>query len=62
MANVDVNSSGAIDYEEFLAATLHFSKVSSVEYLQRAFMEFDKDGSGMGRTLMFGMQCLQSIW
>ena len=46
MANIDMNASGAIDYEEFLAATLHASQVSSDEHLARAFAEFDHDGSG----------------
>jgi di/tripeptidase len=46
MENVDMNESGAIDYEEFLAATLHASKVASDEHLRRAFQEFDHDGSG----------------
>lgn len=46
MANIDMNASGAIDYEEFLAATLHASQVSSDEHLARAFAELDHDGSG----------------
>ena len=46
LANIDLNASGAIDYEEFLAATLHASKVCSDEHLQRAFKEFDDDDSG----------------
>ena len=56
MNNVDMNASGAIDYEEFLAATLHASKVSSDEHLQRAFEEFDKDGSGVSRCARPGPQ------
>jgi hypothetical protein len=47
MENVDMNASGAIDYEEFLAATMHASKVASDEHLRRAFQEFDHDNSGM---------------
>lgn len=47
LSTIDMNASGAIDYEEFLAATLHASKISSDEHLQRAFREFDADGSGM---------------
>lgn len=46
LANVDLDKSGAIDYEEFLAATLHASKIQADEHLQRAFAEFDTDGSG----------------
>jgi calcium-dependent protein kinase len=46
MQDIDMNASGAIDYEEFLAATLHASKIASDEHLQRAFLEFDTDGSG----------------
>lgn len=50
MQDIDMNASGAIDYEEFLAATLHASKISSDEHLQRAFKEFDSDGSGAERA------------
>ena len=46
LSDVDMNASGAIDYEEFLAATLHASKIASDEHLKRAFQEFDTDGSG----------------
>lgn len=42
----DMNESGAIDYGEFLAATVHASKFAKEEHLQRAFAEFDSDGSG----------------
>lgn len=51
MDNVDMNASGAIDYEEFLAATLHASKVASDEHLRRAFQEFDHDGSGASQCV-----------
>ena len=57
LQDVDMNASGAIDYEEFLAATLHASKISTDEHLQRAFQEFDTDGSGaeqcgVGQTIV----------
>jgi calcium-dependent protein kinase len=48
LQDVDMNASGAIDYEEFLAATLHASKIATDEHLQRAFQELDRDGSGVG--------------
>lgn len=46
LQDVDMNESGAIDYEEFLAATLHASKIATDEHLKRAFQEFDTDNSG----------------
>jgi Ca2+-binding EF-hand superfamily protein len=58
MANVDQNDSGAIDYEEFLAATLHASKASSDEHLQRAFREFDDDESGAASSLIGSTLCV----
>lgn len=47
LQEVDMNDSGAIDYEEFLAATLHASKIATDEHLKRAFQEFDADNSGV---------------
>jgi len=35
-----------IDYDEFIAATLHASKVNRDDLLLKAFQHFDKDGSG----------------
>lgn len=41
-----MNGDGTIDYEEFLAATIHASKLEAEENLYRAFQYFDKDSSG----------------
>ncbi|XP_024981969.1 calcium-dependent protein kinase 26-like isoform X2 [Cynara cardunculus var. scolymus] len=46
MQAADINNSGTIDYEEFVAATLHFTKVDKEDRLFAAFSYFDKDGSG----------------
>lgn len=46
MNAADVDGDGTIDYQEFLAATMHFSKVNKEEYLLKAFQHFDTDGSG----------------
>lgn len=35
-----------IEYEEFLAATVHTSKLEMEDNLRTAFANFDKDGSG----------------
>lgn len=46
MENADVNGDGTIDYEEFLAATIHLSKLEREEVLYSAFKHFDADNSG----------------
>lgn len=43
---IDTDGSGAIDYSEFLMATMNESQLLSKENLKRAFKMFDKDGSG----------------
>lgn len=42
----DINTSGTIDYGEFIAATLHLNKIEREDHLFAAFSYFDKDGSG----------------
>ncbi|KIY95244.1 hypothetical protein MNEG_12717 [Monoraphidium neglectum] len=46
LAMSDVDGDGLIDYNEFVAATMHMSKLNKEEVLQRAFKALDKDGSG----------------
>ncbi|XVE96246.1 hypothetical protein REPUB_Repub02eG0204900 [Reevesia pubescens] len=46
MQAADVNNNGTIDYEEFIAATLHLNKVEKEDNLLAAFSYFDRDGSG----------------
>ncbi|KAJ0028856.1 hypothetical protein Pint_36207 [Pistacia integerrima] len=46
MKAADVDNSGTIDYGEFIAATLHLTKVDQEDHLFAAFSYFDKDGSG----------------
>ncbi|XWS43318.1 hypothetical protein CRYUN_Cryun16bG0092600 [Craigia yunnanensis] len=46
MQAADVNNNGTIDYEEFIAATLHLNKVEREDHLLAAFSCFDRDGSG----------------
>lgn len=43
---IDADDSGAIDYSEFLMATMTETQLLSKEKLQAAFKMFDKDGSG----------------
>lgn len=37
MENADVNGDGKVDYEEFLAATMHLGKLEREENLYKAF-------------------------
>lgn len=46
MASADIDGDGKIDYKEFLAATIHQSKMAQEENLYKAFKHFDSDGSG----------------
>ncbi|XP_039002314.1 calcium-dependent protein kinase 1-like [Hibiscus syriacus] len=46
MQAADINNSGTIDYEEFVAATLHLNKIEREDNLLAAFSYFDRDGSG----------------
>ena len=46
MQAADIDQDGSIDYSEFLAATVHQSKLSREDNLMRAFEHFDTDKSG----------------
>lgn len=46
METADVDGNGSIDYNEFVAATMHLSKLEKEVLLQKAFAKFDKDGNG----------------
>ena len=46
MKEVDTNKNGKIDYTEFLAACMNYSKIASKKNLEAAFKMFDKDSSG----------------
>jgi calcium-dependent protein kinase len=43
---IDVNNTGAIDFTEFLLATVNHKKLLSQERMTQVFKMFDKDGSG----------------
>ena len=43
----------ALDYEEFIAATLSTAKMENEDNLARAFAYFDKDNSGTSRARRF---------
>lgn len=43
---VDLNANGVVDYEEFLAATVHQLRLDKDELLFKAFKKFDTDNSG----------------
>lgn len=46
MDAADVDGSGAIDYIEFITATMHRHRLEREEHLYTAFRYFDKDNSG----------------
>ncbi|KAJ7560947.1 hypothetical protein O6H91_03G007300 [Diphasiastrum complanatum] len=46
MDAADVDHDGAIDYKEFITATLHLNKIEREESMFAAFSYFDKDQSG----------------
>lgn len=37
---------GMIDWQEFLAATVHVNKLENDDIIMRAFKKFDRDGDG----------------
>ena len=45
-ASIDVDSSGTIDYEEFLASTVSTQHLEKEETMRKAFQHFDADNSG----------------
>lgn len=42
----DIHGNGTLDCEEFVTVLLHIKKMSSDEYLPKAFEFFDKDRNG----------------
>ena len=46
MKNIDINNSGAIDYNEFVMSAIEKKKLLSKETLKSTFKLFDKDGNG----------------
>ena len=46
LGQIDIDASGTIDYEEFLAATVNLSQLEKEENMYRAFAHFDADNSG----------------
>lgn len=46
MDRIDINGNQKIDYEEFIAATIHLNKLGREELMMEAFQHFDTDNSG----------------
>ena len=67
MRYVDKNDSGAIDYSEFVLATISREKLMDQHRLEMAFKMFDKDGSGLIstselRAIFGGNQISEKVW
>jgi calcium-dependent protein kinase len=67
MRQVDADGSGAIDYTEFVIATMNKKKLLSKKNLEAAFNEFDKDGSGSITTdelkaMLGGENIKEDLW
>lgn len=41
-----MDGNGVLDYGEFVAVTIHLQRMENDEHVRKAFMFFDKDGSG----------------
>ena len=46
MSAADLDGSGSIDYEEFIAATVNLNRLEQETAFQKAFEHFDTDNSG----------------
>jgi len=46
ISDIDINGNQKIDYEEFIAATIHLNKLNREELMMEAFKYFDRDESG----------------
>lgn len=42
----DVDKNGTLDYEEFVAVSIHVRKIGNDEHIQKAFSYFDQNKSG----------------
>jgi calcium-dependent protein kinase len=66
-SKVDVDGSGAIDYSEFVVASMNEKNLLSNNKLQSAFKMFDKDGGGsisteeIKQVLSFGQNLEESV-
>jgi len=66
-SKVDVDDSGAIDYSEFVVASMNEKNLLSNNKLQSAFKMFDKDGGGsistdeIKQVLSFGQNLEESV-
>lgn len=66
-SKVDVDNSGAIDYSEFVVASMNEKNLLSNNKLQSAFKMFDKDGGGsisteeIKQVLSFGQNLEESV-
>eukprot|EP00884_Botryococcus_braunii_P005512 jgi/Botrbrau1/14962/Bobra.0018s0065.1 len=46
LKSIDIDASGTIAYDEFLAATIHQCQLEKDDVMLRAFQSFDTDNSG----------------
>ncbi|KAM0952123.1 putative protein kinase CAMK-CDPK family [Dioscorea sansibarensis] len=50
MEAADIDGNGVLDYGEFVAITVHLQRIENDKHLRRAFLFFDKNGSGYIET------------
>jgi calcium-dependent protein kinase len=67
LSQADLDGNGAIDYTEFIVASMNKKKLLSKKNLKAAFREFDKDGSGTITTeelkvMLGGENVREEVW
>lgn len=57
LGDIDLDGNHRLDYEEFLAATIHLHVLDREDIMLAAFQHFDKDNSGQITLQVCGKLC-----